>query len=753
MSGFLSMNIYRILFLITILLISSIFSGKCYSQNFGTLRGHVVDSLSGEALPYANILIRELNIGSSTDTKGYFIIPSVNANKNLTLFISYLGYTPKEIQIKIVPNKVTHLDIVLSSSELELQTIEKVGQRVADRNNPNIAVKRITIRELQALPKGVETDVFRSLQYVSGVQSTGDISSRYYVRGSSADQNLILFNGVSIYNPFHALGMFSIFDPEIINSVQFYKGGFTAEYGGRVSSVLDMTTKNGNKNRFSAKATASFLTGKVLLQGPIGNGSYIISGRKTHSTNILSKFLDGQSLPLDFYDLSFKVNYANNELSPGSRFIVHGFISDDKIQHQQEFSEDYQWGNQALGVTWFQVVQQSPIFFDLGIAISNFQGEILQKLSDVAEKENEVNDFSFNGNISYVFDSKDEVKFGFNIKDIKTNLLLKNRRNAITDIGRSGAHLSTYLKYKLLRFDSFGLDIGTRINLISLSRRSQNSFEPRISFTYSLIPQISLKGAYGIYFQDLVTLSDESAILSIFDPWVISPSHLNPTKSVHYILGLSTIIVPELKFNAEVYLKDTKNLLIINEDKIFHDDPDFIPGKGEAYGWEVNLDFKSKVISANAAFTSSWSYNNVNAWTYYPKYASKYSVNIGTTLSVGKGWEASIMWVYNSGIPFTQLAGYYSKYIITDPYFDQNYSDSRIPFTLLGDKNLGRLPDYHRMDIVVSKKMNFYSIKSELAFSIINVYDRKNILYFKRDTGEKVYMLPFLPTATFSVEI
>ena len=149
-----------------------------------------------------------------------------------------------------------------------MQTVEKIGEKVTEKNSTDIGLQKLTLRQLEVLPKGVETDVFRSLQYLPGVQATGDVSAKYYVRGGTGDQNLVLLNGVTVYNPFHAFGLFSVIDPEIINSLEFYKGGFAAEYGGRISSVLSVITKDGNKNKYSLKASSSYLTEKHLLKVP-----------------------------------------------------------------------------------------------------------------------------------------------------------------------------------------------------------------------------------------------------------------------------------------------------------------------------------------------------------------------------------------------------------------------------------------------------------------------------------------------------
>ncbi|HSP87584.1 MAG TPA: TonB-dependent receptor, partial [Ignavibacteriaceae bacterium] len=208
-----------------------LFTANLFPQNNGILRGFVTDSLTGKTLAFGNVFLPEINLGASTNDRGLYLIKSIPANYNYKVLISYVGYETKELNVFIRPNEITQLDVSLKSLSIELQTIEKTGEKVIEKNSTNLGLLRLTIREIEALPKGVETDLLRSLQYLPGVQSTGDVSAKYYVRGSTSDQNLVLINNIIIYNPFHSLGLFSVIDPEMINNVEFYKGAFTSEFG------------------------------------------------------------------------------------------------------------------------------------------------------------------------------------------------------------------------------------------------------------------------------------------------------------------------------------------------------------------------------------------------------------------------------------------------------------------------------------------------------------------------------------------
>ncbi|OGU55236.1 MAG: hypothetical protein A2V66_01075 [Ignavibacteria bacterium RBG_13_36_8] len=725
-----------------------------FSQTIGTLRGYVTDSTTSEALPYGNVYILNLERGTSTDARGYFIIPAIPANTNYTLVVSYLGYATKKILFGLTPDKVTHLDIVLSPASVELQTVEKIGERVIEKNATDISLQRIAIRDLEALPKGVETDIIRSLHYMPGVQSTGDVSARYYVRGGSSNQNLVLLDNVPIYSPFHALGLFSVIDPDLVNNIEFYKGGFGSEFGGRASSVLKIISKDGNKNNYSVKFSSSYLSGKALVEGPIPYGSFILTGRKSYSSKILNKFLNNQNIPIDFYDMSFKMNYSNPNFLKGGKFIFLGFLSSDNINNSSPFVEDYKWDNKLFGFKWFQV-GDSPLFLEVGLSASKFAGEVIPKLSGARANKNEVTDVGLTMDFTYMYDSKDELGVGFHIRQLRTDLYIQNGLGVYSNISNDGANISVYGKYKFQRLDNLGIEIGTRINLTGLAggRKQIHIFEPRLSFTFNIIPQISLKGACGVYQQELTTVSDENEIINIFEPWLVIPDYLEPTTAIHCILGTQINPYDILSLSVESYYKQIYSLPLLNDDKIYPRDKDFVKGEGESYGIEFQLKVAPQPLRFTASYTLAYAYKVINGQRYYPRYDSRHNLNLSLEVNLGNGWGSSIVWSYSTGLPFTQLLGFYDKLYLNNFFYEWNEVDPRKPFTVLSTRNLGRLPDYHRLDFTLSKKFSIAFLNLYLDLSIINIYNRKNIFYFKRDSGERVNMLPFLPTATLKVEI
>ena len=722
------------------------------AQQFGKLRGIVTDSTNGEALAYCNVFVQELNTGASTNERGLFIINSLPANKKYTIVSSYVGYETKRFSVEIFPDRVNDIEIKLKPLSIELQTIEKVGAKIIEKNSTDIGLERISIRQIENLPKSVETDVMRSLQYLPGVSSTGDISAKYYVRGGTSDQNLILLNGATIYNPFHSLGIFSVIDPDMINSVEFYKGSFTSEFGGRLSSVLNVISKDGNKNRFGGMASVSFLTAKALVEGPIPNGSFIITGRKSISDQVLKNFLNDEIVPIDFYDFSFNLNYSSPILWQNSKFVVFGFFSGDKIAYDDPARENYNWKSNLIGFEWLQIYDV-PVFSRIAVTLSKFDGEVIPNSTTIKPMKNLIDDFNVSVDFNLVSDSKDEISLGLNLKVLDTQLLSQNTVGAITNISRFSGNFSLYGKYKLLRFDNFGLDAGARINVSGLTRNGSLVPEPRISLNYRFFPFVSFKAAWGIYLQEVATVSDEDEVISFFEPWIIIPGYLDPSKGTQYSAGFDIDISQSINFSIEGYYKLTKNLPIINTKKYYDFENDLVSGTGESYGWEFLLKYAKYPFSFTGSYALSWVYKEVDDYLYYPKYDSRNALNFSVEYSLGGGWITSAVWAYSSGLPFTQLMGYYDKIYLTN-LFDPWYQSGNInPYLILGDQNLGRLPDYHRLDFSISKLTEIYGLKTEIDFSIINVYDRENIFYFDRETGEQVNMLPRLFTATIKVEI
>ncbi len=748
-------RIFKYWSLIIILIL--IESTSIKSQNSGILRGFLTDSLSGEALPYGNVIIKELNRGTATDNRGYFLITGIPAPNAYTIVFSYVGYMSKEITAKILAEESTYLNIHLSPVSIELQTIEKIVKRNDEDTKPSISINSFTVKELESIPQGVEPDIFRSIQNIPGVSMTSDVSAKYYVRGGTNNQNLVLLNDATVYHPFHALGIFSIIDPEMINSIDFYKSGFPTEYSGRVSSVMDLTTKYGNKNQFSGTAALSLLSAKSSFEGPIPNGSFMITGRKSVSNEVLKNFYNNKNIPVSFYDFSFNMNYADDDFMGGARFILHTFYSSDKILNDNAYKADYLWKNKIYGISYFQKLN-IPLFYKMSLNISHFDGEVDPKLTNIKPKKNDIRELTYKTDFTYVYSSEDILDVGIKISRIITNLYLQNSFGQVANISISRGEpidWSIYGKYQLKRFADLVVELGTRLNIVTLSKGNSigTPFEPRLRLAYRFSPFIRIQASAGVFTQGLTTLTDEDEVTSVYEPWIILPNYLNSTRSTHYVAGIDLNLTDNWNIGAESYYKKTSNLPILNKDKIFPTDPDLIVALNEAYGIEFVNTLLYNNINFTANYSLAWVYNTIDDIRYRPKYDARHTLNLTMNTNLFNGWYVGVVWTYRSGMPFTKLVGYYDKFYFNDNPNEFSILNEYSRFSLLDERNTGQTPSYHRLDINISKKFEYSFVKLFIGASILNIYNRENLFYFDLSTGDRVNMLPFLPSIFIKAEI
>lgn len=718
----------------------------------GSLRGLVTDSTNGEAIPYANVFIEGTDIGTPTNTRGYYFIPAIPAGTYNVIY-SFVGYTTKTIEVTITSDVILQENVALSPGLVELSETTVLGEKSARENDPDIGLQTITPREIQLQPRGLEADIFKVLQTAPGVSSTGDVSARYYVRGGSSDQNLVLLNGGTIYNPFHALGIFSVIDPEMISLLEFYKGGFNPEYGGRLSSILNIVTKDGNKNNYSATANFSLLSAKAAVEGPIPNGSFIATGRKSYYTDILGKFLNGNEAPFDFYDVSLKMNYMNPKLSENTRFVVHGFLSRDAVSNDDPLKEDFFVRNGIAGFNWNQI-WGSPLYSNVSVNYSGFEAEVMPNLSDALPRKNTLHDITSDWHFNYIYESNDEMAFGVQHKFVSTNLTMRNLYGSTSVYDQTGYELSLFGNYKFFRFERVGLDIGMRSILIGMAKKQPFLLEPRVKITYSPNPTISFKASVGRYSQEMTTLSDENELVSIFSPWVIIPDYASASEATHYIIGMKTYLTDKFTIEIEAYYKDITDLLEVNREKFLDWQNDFITVDGESYGGEFLLQLQSSSLYFKASYALSYAYKINDGVKYHPRYDVRHSANVLLSYDLGSGWIANSTFSLSSGNPFTPIAGYYDRVDITS--LDERYwnflFNNFSPETIWGNLNDKRMPIYHRLDLSIAKSFKLSAADVTLSGSILNVYDQENIFYYDRKTGEQVNMLPFLPSISLEVK-
>jgi hypothetical protein len=647
--------IYKII-LCFLLLFSFSFADS--EEGKGSIRGLITDSTSGEAILYANIVVKGTTLGSPSNNKGYYFIPSVPEG-SYTILFSHLNYRTKEIELVVKGGQINELNVQLFPKEVELENISIVGEKVVRPTETDLGLEKISAREIELIPAGFEADIFRVLQATSGVSSTGDVSSQYYVRGGGGDQNLVLLNGATIYNPFHALGIFSVIDPEMISGMEFYKGGFSSDYGGRLSSILNIITRDGNKRTYHGSVNTGVISGKVSVEGPIPNGSFIATGRKSYYTKILKKYLNKEA-PFDFYDASIKLNYSNPDFDQGGKYVFYAFLSYDAVLNDNPYIEDFKVSNNVYGLNWHKV-WGSPLFSVFNLSFSGYDAELIPELSKSTPKKNNISDVTADLNFTYMYDNKDELSFGLQNKFIKTTLLMDKTRDIKINVAQNGLDMNAYGNYKFYRWEKFGLELGLRTKFSALSENRPFIFEPRIGFNYRPNALYSFKFSFGRYSQEISSLSNENELISVFQPWVVTPEKIKSPESTQISGGLTAYLNEYFTIETEAYYKYISNLFDVNENKISSRFSDFVNVNGEAYGVELLVKYQRSSIFIKSSYSLSWAFKISNGIKYIPRYDVRHSGNILLGMDLGSGWETSATWAVKSGMPFTPISGFYDR--------------------------------------------------------------------------------------------
>jgi len=354
---------------------------------------------------------------------------------------------------------------------------------------------------------------------------------------------------------------------------------------------------------------------------------------------------------------------------------------------------------------------------------------------------------------NYIFDNKNEIVGGFQVSTLNTQLFMENSLGAYSDIDQTGVSLTLFAKYKFLYSDNFGLDLGLRFNVGGLTSAGSGFVEPRISFTYTPTPIIAFKAFWGRFQQEVTTISNENEVVSIFEPYVLVPDYLKTPQSEHYNAGVTVYLTDKISYTSEAYYKKSQNITEINYDKKLSSDNDLVNGDAESYGLENEIDYSNDFMRFSVGYTLAYAYKTVNNRVYYPRYDSRHSINTELEINIGKGWKSVLLWTYKSGLPYTPTIGYYDKLFFNPATFNSDIYSNYSPYVVLGDQNISRLPSYHRMDVGVSKIIDLGFSRVSIDASITNVYNRENLFFYDKETGERVNMLPFFFSMSVKVEI
>jgi hypothetical protein len=759
-----------------LLLLPLLFTLFSFGQT-GTIKGFIYDKTNGEPIIFTNVYLYQTAYGSSTDVNGYFIITKVPAG-DYTLMVTFLGYDTLRIPISLEAEGVISEQLYLEPSAIDLETVNISAEYQEARTETKTSVVKITPKDIGQIPTiGGQADLAQYLQVMPGVVFTGDQGGELYIRGGSPIQNKILLDGVTIYKAFHSIGLFSVFETDIIRNADIYTGGFGAEYGGRISSVMDITTRDGNRQRFAGKVGLSTFGANLLVEGPFkkmkenggGSSGFILSAKGSYleqSSQVFYNYIDTAGLPFNFLDIYGKASF---QAANGSKINFYGFHFVDKV-NQYKALADYNWKSTGFGTNFLVIPGKSDFIMEGHISYSNYTLSLTEETSP--ERTSAVSGFDIGLDFTY-FLGKDQFKFGIEVLNSKTEYYFVNAAGLVIEQPPEDTpELGIFAKYKL-SVGKFLIEPSFRLQYYSAY--STLTPEPRLALKYNVTDHFRLKFAGGLYSQNLISARSDRDVVNLFYAIINSPDNLPDSfdgktrkhalqKASHLILGSEIDISKSITANIEVYYKYFDQLTNLNRNKIYDEDKnpeqpallkeDFILEKGDAYG----IDFTLKYEQQKYYFWAVYSYAFVNRYyedidtslqQYYPHFDRRHNVNLVGTYRFGSQltWEISARWNFGSGFPFTQTQGYYEQINFDGGIYADYTQENGELGIIYADINEGRLPTYHRFDMNFKKR--FYlseNAKLDVDLSLVNIYNRDNVFYRDRITGEVVYQLPFMPS-------
>jgi len=747
----------KILSLIIFIFITS----SSYAQK-GTIRGFVYDKSSGEPVMFCNVFLQGTTIGAPTDVNGMYNISKVESG-NYKLTVTYIGYDTTQININLKENQILTQNLEIGESSIKLNEVKISAEREAMRTEVNVASIKITKKELEMVPTiGGDPDLAQYIQIIPGVVFTGDQGGQLYIRGGSPIQNKVLLDGMIIYSPFHSIGLFSVFDTDIIRNTDVFTGGFNAEYGGRVSSIMDIKTKDGNKKSLGGKLTANTFGSKLLLEGPLSKNqksSFVFSGKTSYldkSSELFYKepvlFFDDKGLPYSYTDLYGKFSLHGNN---GSKFNLFGFNFQDMVDYEN--ISKLSWNSTGIGSEFILIPGGSPVLIEGNFAYSSYNIKLDEEASPL--RQSGIAGFNMGFDFTY-FKPKSKIKYGFDVHGYSTDFLTYNSVNTPITQNENTSEFSAYVNYQ---YTSTRLIIepGFRIQKYTLGL----SPEPRLGMKYIVNDKLRLKLASGFYSQNILSTSSDRDVVNLFSGIISSPEEI-PTqangedysskiqKAKHIIAGFEYDINNLIDFQLEGYIKDFSQLTNINRNMTSNNDETFIIETGLAKGIDALLKYNTAKLYVWLVYSIGQVTRDDGVREYSPHFDRRHNVNFVTSYKFGKSldWKFDCRWNLGSGFPFTQTQGFFENITFSEG-INTDYTSTNGELGIeYAELNNGRLPYYHRLDFSLAKtvKINKNSTLNITA-SVTNAYNRENIFYFNRVKYERVNQLPLMPSLGMSL--
>ena len=776
-------NIYIIIF----------FSSYLFSQGLSSISGFVRDDTSGEPISYANVFLSNSTLGAATNQDGYFVISNIPVGKyevNATM----IGYGIFKQNIELSEGQPIRLDIRLNEEIIQTTEVLVTAERQKFERSMESSQISLDIREINSAPAFIEPDVFRTLQMLPGVQTTSDFSSALYVRGSTPDQNLIMLDGIAVYNPYHLGGIFSTFNTDAIKEADFHAGGFPARYGGRMGAILNVLNREGNTRKVKGSANISLISSKGLIEGPLPSwrgmkGSWMISGRRTYFDTVIDALkipigqrIDGSDIyfqfPYYFYDYQVKINV---DIDQDHRLTYSRFYGDDIIDFSFEetlessgtnvnvrsetgFGVKWPWGNHTNGLTWRWIIapdlvaktffSHSRYRFDFELSAQDrntytYTDSTIELFSDVTFRAFDIiKDNTIETALTWQAAQDHTVTGGFQVKDVNFDLGL-DISIATQDTSLDFSLLSLVNNTREIAFFAqdkwdFSEKLKLQFGLRSTHYNLHNNiyFDPRLSMKYHYSKDIAFKLNWGLYHQFLTTANNQDENLRLVELWLGIPKDKPASVAQHIISGLEYMSPKNIFYRLEVYHKDFDNLLTLkqeNTNTVEGAESDsttneFWDTKGNSHGIELLIKKSSGKLNGWVGYTYARTkyYTDPSGW-HYPNFDRTHTLNIVGNIELSQDLEFSAGLTRSSGNPYTKILGRLYEW-------EQDLYSNMVwyPYDsyIVGEKNTERYDDYFRVDIGLTRKGgNIFGQEYDTYWQIMNLTQNLNILQYTYDTN------------------
>jgi len=766
-----------------------------FSQEKFTINGYVRDSLSAETLIGASVIIGEQEIGVRSNSYGFY---SITLPAGIyTVQVSFAGYITSAYEINL--NSNISFDFNLIPRDYLEAVVVTAGRGNVNVKQPQLGKVDLSMTQVKAIPVVLgETDILKTLQLLPGVASAGEGNTGLYVRGGGPDQNLIMLDDAVVYNPGHLFGFFSIFNGDAIKNISLYKGGMPAQYGGRISAVLDASMKDGNMKNFEAEGGIGLIASRLSVQGPIkkDKASFIVSARRTYIDMLIKPFL-GKSSSFQgsgyyFYDLNAKINY---KISDKDRLYLSGYFGRDVFNFRNKkeaLSLNIPWGNSTATARWNHVFNTKLfsnltfVYNDYGFTFGASQKDFVQKLSSG------IKDLNVKYDMDYFVSPRHKLKFGGQatyhtfIPNMFSGSQDETELQPLNDMKKYALETALYVQDEWDISGKFAINAGLRLGSFSQLGpytvydkdadgnkvdslvygnneliKTYSGLEPRFTLRYQLNNEQSLKASVSRNFQFIHLVSNAGTSLPT-DLWVPSTYKVKPQISWQYSAGyFRNFANNNYETSVEFYYRNMQNQIEYKEGyspSLRDPEEDFVFGKGWSYGAEFFINKTRGDFTGWIGYSLSWTWKkfaDLNDGNKFPaKYDRRHDISAVGVYELNDKWSFSAVFVYGTGNA-TSLP---ERFYFIEGNLIQEY----------GNINQSRLPAYHRLDLsatLTPQKKPGKKLQSSWVFSIYNAYNRYNpyFIYYNSEgnpadgtlkvSGRKVSIFPILPSVTWNFKI